>query len=84
MLLVRRTRTVFVKRFSYGPDTAVQSQDWCRFSIADKIEIRSQTILQGPVAQLGERIVRNDEVAGSIPARSTNLLNCFPICADPR
>jgi hypothetical protein len=28
---------------------------------------------RGPVAQLGERIVRNDEVAGSIPARSTNL-----------
>ena len=26
---------------------------------------------KGPVAQLGERIVRNDEVAGSIPARST-------------
>lgn len=27
----------------------------------------------GAVAQLGERVVRNDEVAGSIPARSTTL-----------
>jgi hypothetical protein len=27
----------------------------------------------GPLAQLGERLVRNQEVAGSIPARSTNL-----------
>jgi hypothetical protein len=25
----------------------------------------------GPVAHLGERIVRNDEVVGSIPIRST-------------
>ena len=29
----------------------------------------------GRVAQLGERVVRNDEVAGSIPVTSTNLVN---------
>ena len=29
--------------------------------------------LQGAIAQLGERIVRNDEVVGSIPTSSTNL-----------
>jgi hypothetical protein len=29
----------------------------------------------GPLAQLGERLVRNQEVAGSIPARSTNRNN---------
>jgi hypothetical protein len=27
----------------------------------------------GPLAQLGERLVRNQEVAGSIPARSTKF-----------
>ena len=27
----------------------------------------------GSVAHLGERLVRNEEVAGSIPVRSTNL-----------
>jgi hypothetical protein len=26
---------------------------------------------EGPVAQLGERLVRNEEVVGSIPIRST-------------
>ena len=29
----------------------------------------------GAIAQLGERIVRNDEVVGSSPTSSTNLLN---------
>ena len=28
--------------------------------------------LRGAIAQLGERIVRNDEVVGSIPTSSTN------------
>jgi hypothetical protein len=27
----------------------------------------------GPVAQLGERLVRNEEASGSIPLRSTNF-----------
>jgi hypothetical protein len=34
----------------------------------------------GAIAQLGERIVRNDEVVGSIPTSSTNFsttLCCF-------
>jgi hypothetical protein len=31
--------------------------------------------LHGAIAQLGERIVRNDEVVGSIPTSSTILLN---------
>ena len=35
---------------------------------------------RGRVAQLGERIVRNDEVAGSIPVSSTKLLNQEPKC----
>jgi hypothetical protein len=29
---------------------------------------------RGRVAQLGERLVRNEEVAGSIPVSSTNFL----------
>ena len=41
----------------------------------DKITKFFPTNKRGAVAQLGERIVRNDEVAGSIPASSTNLLN---------
>jgi hypothetical protein len=36
--------------------------------------------LHGALAQLGERIVRNDEVVGSIPTSSTNLLKHFPTC----
>ena len=28
---------------------------------------------RGPVAQLGERLVRNEEASGSIPLRSTNF-----------
>ena len=31
-------------------------------------------IQQGAVAQLGERVVRNDEVSGSIPLSSTTRL----------
>jgi hypothetical protein len=34
-------------------------------------EAYSVILPYGPVAHLGERIVRNDEVAGSIPVRST-------------
>ena len=49
----------------------------------------SSSTPNGPLAQLGERSVRNAEAAGSIPARSTNslLLNqrLFPrlkLCKD--
>ena len=31
--------------------------------------------LGGAIAQLGERVVRNDEVGGSIPPGSTNVLS---------
>ena len=33
----------------------------------------------GAVAQLGERVVRNDEVSGSIPLSSTKYLHKFCI-----
>ena len=36
---------------------------------------RSRVPLSGPVAQLGARFHGMEEVAGSIPARSTNLPN---------
>ena len=32
----------------------------------------------GAIAQLGERIVRNDEVVGSIPTSSTNFTKILP------
>ena len=32
---------------------------------------------EGAIAQLGERVVRNDEVGGSIPPGSTNLQDNF-------
>jgi hypothetical protein len=48
---------------------------WCRFWIAVKINEQLQSNLvysaHGAIAQLGERIVRNDEVVGSIPTSST-------------
>jgi hypothetical protein len=34
---------------------------------------------KGAVAQLVERVVRNDEVRGSIPLRSTNFCLCGPV-----
>src|SRR5258708_37884602 len=34
----------------------------------------------GPLAQLGERLVRNQEVASSSLARSTNRCNCSLVC----
>src|ERR1019366_4413908 len=54
-----------------------QSQDHlCRRNqrTAVKIKIVNPSPF-GAIAQLGERIVRNDEVVGSIPTSSTNLLN---------
>jgi hypothetical protein len=41
-------------------------------SSADKIELGLFPPKSGAIAQLGERIVRNDEVVGSIPTSSTN------------
>ena len=43
--------------------------------VLDKIApLRDIPFLVGVVAQLGERVVRNDEVRGSIPLDSTNFL----------
>jgi hypothetical protein len=36
-------------------------------------KIRSLISPSGAIAQLGERVVRNDEAVGSIPTSSTNL-----------
>ena len=40
--------------------------------------IFSQFVVDGAVAQLGERLVRNQEVRGSIPLSSTKI--CAPLC----
>jgi hypothetical protein len=39
---------------------------------------------RGRVAQLGERVVRNDEVAGSIPVTSTKFLKTLKNSTPPR
>ena len=49
---------------------------WCGLSKAVKMAGRYN--LHGAIAQLGERIVRNDEVVGSIPTSSTNPFNNLP------
>ena len=46
--------------------------------LSDDVSFTYQPFLavqDGRVAQLGERVVRNDEVAGSIPVTSTIFLN---------
>ena len=40
-------------------------------------------VYDGPVAQLGERLVRNEEASGSIPLRSTILFNHFHFAKTP-
>src|SRR3546814_10450196 len=40
-------------------------------------QCHAYTTLTGAVAQLGERIVRNDEVRGSIPLGSTTPIGCL-------
>ena len=42
--------------------------------MADKIK-KANPPPYGAIAQLGERIVRNDEVVGSSPTSSTNIFN---------
>jgi hypothetical protein len=49
---------------------------WRMCGVADKMTTEAA---RGRVAQLGERIVRNDEVAGSIPVTSTIFFSIFPI-----
>ena len=41
--------------------------------------ILTNIIKHGPIAQLGERIVRNDKVVGSIPIWSTIPIEIVPI-----
>ena len=44
-----------------------------RFRNAGNVRPAPSLLLRGAIAQLGERIVRNDEVVGSIPTSSTNI-----------
>jgi hypothetical protein len=44
----------------------------------DKIALLVSFLARGAIAQLGERIVRNDEVVGSIPTSSTKSINDLP------
>ncbi len=46
--------------------------------MAGKIKKLFNFLTRGAIAQLGERIVRNDEVVGSIPTSSTKSLNQLP------
>jgi hypothetical protein len=57
-----------------------RAHSWCRSENADKIKNASNPH-RGAIAQLGERIVRNDEVVGSIPTSSTNLSNILATIA---
>ena len=41
--------------------------------IVGRIHLVLETGRDGAIAQLGERVVRNDEVGGSIPPGSTSL-----------
>jgi hypothetical protein len=49
---------------------------WHPFSAASQM-VKSHYTPSGAIAQLGERIVRNDEVVGSIPTSSTILTLLF-------
>jgi hypothetical protein len=52
--------------------------DFVRSHYAGKIYFVTSSHAFGAIAQLGERIVRNDEVVGSIPTSSTKFwLNVF-------
>ena len=52
-----------------------------RAAPADRIVLSSTK--SGAVAQLGERLICNQEVAGSIPVSSTNLFNKLQIIPSP-
>ena len=56
---------------------AVVAGIWFEIVGAVKIAVaaRFPLVRRGAIAQLGERIVRNDEVVGSIPTSSTNFFN---------
>ena len=53
-------------------------RDFVRLHYAGKIYWLLLPIHYGAIAQMGERIVRNDEVVGSIPTSSTKFqINIF-------
>src|SRR5215467_11290574 len=58
-----------------APISVISSRGFVSRSNTGKI--RHSRPACGAIAQLGERIVRNDEVVGSIPTSSTNLTNLF-------
>src|SRR2546428_2849620 len=63
-------------RRTYELDSA---RVWCGRKITVKMaEQPANPSCCGAIAQLGERIVRNDEVVGSSPTSSTNLLKYLP------
>ena len=53
------------------------SQRFANFPRADKLE--KLFFPCGAVAQLGERLVRNEEASGSIPLSSTNQFNSLAV-----
>src|SRR5260370_34761128 len=62
---------VVAPRFSSSNFVLMGGRFWCGEENADKISQPGVQPACGAIAQLGERIVRNDEVVGSIPTSST-------------
>ena len=61
-----------------GTDRCFRPPDGrCRRGRFDAHDDKIVNISTGAIAQLGERIVRNDEVVGSIPTSSTMFLPSF-------
>ena len=48
------------------------------YGAANAAKIMLLNLPSGAIAQLGERVVRNDEAVGSIPTSSTKSLNNLP------
>ena len=57
-------------------------RSWCGEENADKISKPAFQPACGAIAQLGERIVRNDEVVGSIPTSSTIFSITYSVAKD--
>ena len=62
------------------PDTGSNPSAWCRPGNAVKMIRRLPTFRNGAIAQLGERVVRNDEAVGSIPTSSTKFFTDHSVC----
>ena len=68
----RNTRAARMTRgFSSGEGCLYN--DNCKARVAAVSSRAWRPVIDGPVAQLGERLVRNEEASGSIPLRSTNF-----------